>query len=274
VREIDYIERHPRLVIVIPAYNSARHIGSTVAQALSYAQQVIVVDDASDDATAEIAYQAGATVVQHQQHTGSSEAIATAFGKAREYTPDMIVVLPGSSQHSTSDLSSVLQPVRDATADIVIGTREAEDTSETRPIYAFSARAFQVLSFCADGFATEEALRSLADEYDLQCVGVRSEHTPPRPPHTRHMEGLPRLNQPYRPLFLLGSVGGMLMLLGTFPGTWGIQFEQSTHSFVSGYSFFNIVLILVSACLIGVGFLLYLTRNITFAQHAQSSTDA
>lgn len=271
VRQIDYIERHPNLVIVIPAYNNAQHIGSTVAQARSYAQHVIVVDDASEDATAENAYQAGATVVQHQQHTGSSEAIATAFGKAREYTPDMIVVLPGSSQDISSDLTSVLQPVRNAAADIVIGSAASGNSQHC---YALSARAFQVLSFCADGFSTEAEMRSLAEEYDLQCVGVAGEHTPPRPPRIQRMHDIQHLNQSYRPLFLFGSIGGILMLFGSFPGSWGIPFGQTAYSFASGYSFINILLILVSVCLIGIGFLRYLTRNITIAQHTQSSTDA
>ena len=51
-------------VAVIPAYNEERFIGSAVIEAGQYADTVIVVDDGSSDATAEIARLAGATVFQ------------------------------------------------------------------------------------------------------------------------------------------------------------------------------------------------------------------
>ena len=65
---------HTDLVVVIPAYNEARFIGSVVLQARRFTDQVIVVDDGSTDDTAQIARSAGATVVSHECNQGKGGA--------------------------------------------------------------------------------------------------------------------------------------------------------------------------------------------------------
>ena len=52
--------REFRLVVVIPAYNEARFIGSTVQNACEYSDCVLVVDDGSQDETALLAQHADA----------------------------------------------------------------------------------------------------------------------------------------------------------------------------------------------------------------------
>ena len=58
---------HGNIVIFIPAYNEERTIGSIVLLATKYGE-VFVVDDGSDDKTAEIAKKAGATVIAHKKN--------------------------------------------------------------------------------------------------------------------------------------------------------------------------------------------------------------
>ena len=53
----------PRVVAVIPCYNTAPHIAEVVTKTRQYVDQVIVVDDGSTDDTAEIARTAGAKVI-------------------------------------------------------------------------------------------------------------------------------------------------------------------------------------------------------------------
>ncbi|NJO84731.1 MAG: glycosyltransferase [Blastochloris sp.] len=272
VSQIKYRASQSGLVIIIPAYNRAQDIGTIVNQARIYTPHVIVVDDASEDATTDQAYQAGATVVQMQQHRGYREAVASALGKAREYTPDILVVLPASSQDIASQLVQVLQPMHNNAADIVVDLASSHE--HPHPLVAFSARAFQMLSFCADSFATEADIRSLAEEYSLSLIGV-SCHTPPsRPSRPRRAYALPHFNQPYRPVFLFGSVGGMLVLLAGFTSTWGLHIPQSINIFSAQYSLIHILLILTSICLISLGFMLHLTRNTMVAEHMRSTNDA
>ena len=59
------------VVVVIPAFNEERFIGSVVIKACHFARTVIVVDDGSSDATGQIAKEAGATVISHQNNLGN-----------------------------------------------------------------------------------------------------------------------------------------------------------------------------------------------------------
>ena len=63
-------QRAMKIVAVVPAYNEERFIGSVVLKTLKFADEVLVIDDGSCDATVEIARAAGALVISHQQNQG------------------------------------------------------------------------------------------------------------------------------------------------------------------------------------------------------------
>jgi glycosyltransferase involved in cell wall biosynthesis len=77
----------PRLAILIPAFREAATIGKVVAAAREHGD-VIVVDDASPDATAEQAAAAGAIVVRNERNRGYDGTLNRAFEEAvkRGYT--------------------------------------------------------------------------------------------------------------------------------------------------------------------------------------------
>ena len=52
-------------MVVTPAYNEERFIGSVVIKARHFARTMIVIDDGSCDATGQIARDAGAIFVSH-----------------------------------------------------------------------------------------------------------------------------------------------------------------------------------------------------------------
>ena len=79
-----------RILAVIPAYNEERFIGSVVLKTCQVASTVIVVDDGSTDATAQIASAAGAVVVRRTQNQGKGAALNTGFQVARDYLPDAV----------------------------------------------------------------------------------------------------------------------------------------------------------------------------------------
>jgi glycosyltransferase involved in cell wall biosynthesis len=72
-------ERIPGLIVIIPAHNEDRFIGSVVLKARCHAADVVVVDDGSTDATASVAQAAGARVVRHERNLGKSAALNTAL---------------------------------------------------------------------------------------------------------------------------------------------------------------------------------------------------
>lgn len=55
-----------KIIVVIPAFNEERFIGTVVLKEKKYSDTVIVVDDGSDDDTSEISASDGALVVRHQ----------------------------------------------------------------------------------------------------------------------------------------------------------------------------------------------------------------
>jgi len=68
-----------QVAVVIPAYNEADLVGATVtaAAALPGVDVVVVVDDGSRDATADVAGQAGAAVLRHARNRGKAAAMET-----------------------------------------------------------------------------------------------------------------------------------------------------------------------------------------------------
>jgi poly-beta-1,6-N-acetyl-D-glucosamine synthase len=84
----------PRLTAIIPAYNEAATVAETVrslrAQTLAPAE-IVVIDDCSTDATAQVARAAGATVLRPPANTGS-KAGAQTYALARIETELVIAV--------------------------------------------------------------------------------------------------------------------------------------------------------------------------------------
>ena len=140
-------------VIVIPAYNEERFIGSVVLKARRYADCVIVVDDGSTDGTAEIAAQAGAEVARHAKNLGKGAALNSGFKKACELAPQVVVMLDGDGQHHPEEVGTVIAPILAGEADIVIGT------STSRSLYCF---AINCISDSAENPAETKSIFSTA----------------------------------------------------------------------------------------------------------------
>lgn len=112
-----------KLVAVIPAYNEAGHIGPVVRAVRQFANEVVVVDDGSADATGAEACAAGARVYRHLVNRGLGGGIATGLRAALEAGADVIVTLDGDGQHVPAEILDVIAPIRKGEADFVIGSR-------------------------------------------------------------------------------------------------------------------------------------------------------
>jgi glycosyltransferase involved in cell wall biosynthesis len=115
-----------RVVALIPAYNEAAKIAEVTKQTRPYVAQVVVIDDGSADATAQLAGQAGATVLRHPKNRGKGAAIATAlefFGKSGA---EFGVFLDADGQHDPGEIPKFVEAARALSADVVVGTRMTE----------------------------------------------------------------------------------------------------------------------------------------------------
>ncbi|MDH7506312.1 MAG: glycosyltransferase family 2 protein [Candidatus Thermoplasmatota archaeon] len=110
-------------IAIIPCYNEEPTIGSIVAKAKHYVNEVLVVDDGSNDNTAEIAKEVGATVITHETNKGKTEAIKTGFKYALKNNYDYIITMDGDAQHNPSEIPVLLNNLINNGHDITLGVR-------------------------------------------------------------------------------------------------------------------------------------------------------
>jgi len=111
----------PAVTVIIPALNEAGNIRQLLHEVYATAPvEVIVVDNGSADSTAQEAREAGARVVS-EPHRGYGYACAA--GVAEVGQADILVFLDGDCSFAPSDLPSLLAPLDDGRADLVLGSR-------------------------------------------------------------------------------------------------------------------------------------------------------
>ena len=122
--KIDTIVRaKPFIVVGVPAFNEEHTIARVVLEAQKQVDVVIVCDDGSTDMTAEIAQRLGADVIRHERNLGYGAAIQSLLRRSKELEADVLVTLDADGQHEPVEIPSVVKPIIEGTADIVIGSR-------------------------------------------------------------------------------------------------------------------------------------------------------
>jgi len=127
-----------RIVAIVPAWNEEGAIGGVVDEITAFdpAIEIVVVDDASSDATADVAEAHGATVLRLLFNVGIGGAVQTGFRYARDGGYGIAVRLDGDGQHDASELDKLLAPVHAREADLVIGSRFVDPGGSYRPPFA------------------------------------------------------------------------------------------------------------------------------------------
>jgi glycosyltransferase involved in cell wall biosynthesis len=103
-----------RVAVVIPAHNEQDLVGETLAGIPGFVDRVIVVDDASGDATAERARAVGdprVDVVTHDVNAGVGAAIVTGYKLALAERLDVVCVMAADNQMDPADLETLVTPV-------------------------------------------------------------------------------------------------------------------------------------------------------------------
>ena len=127
-------QRVDQMMVLIPAYNEEGAIGhviSDVQQVLPQAN-IVVIDDCSTDTTAEVAQNAGATVVSLPCNLGIGGAVQTGFKFARDYEFDIVVRLDGDGQHDPNETLPLIAALDSGQADAVFGSRFINNDSNIK----------------------------------------------------------------------------------------------------------------------------------------------
>jgi glycosyltransferase involved in cell wall biosynthesis len=283
-----------KLVVVLPAHNEERFIGSLVIKLKGYADEVLVVDDGSTDMTALIAGAAGAIVECHEQNMGKGVALNTGFRKARALGADIVVTIDADGQHSPEELDSIVAPIKAGEADIVVGSRYLEHTSavpthrvvahkaftfltnqasgvsvtDSQSGYrAFSAKALNALSFYSYGFSVESEMQFIASENNLRLVEVPiTIHYTDKPKRPVVQQGVWVLNgilymtSQYRPLLFFGIVGMVSVLIGLGWGLKVLDIFYTTQRLAIGSAVLSVLFVIIGMVSLSTGIILHSIR--------------
>lgn len=111
------------IALIIPAQNEASSIGLVVSEIPRHMlTHLIVVDNASTDATAEVAHAAGATVLR-EDRPGYGWACRKGIEFMSDSPPDIVAFMDGDRSDYPVELPLVVRPIIDGKADLVIGSR-------------------------------------------------------------------------------------------------------------------------------------------------------
>lgn len=111
------------VLALIPAFNEQDHIQSVV-QATRIYLPVMVVDDGSVDATADVARVAGARVIEQHPNQGKGMALITGFRFALQNGFQAVLTLDADGQHDPNEIPKFLEVFALHHSDLVIGRRD------------------------------------------------------------------------------------------------------------------------------------------------------
>ncbi|GAB3586913.1 glycosyltransferase family 2 protein [Calidifontibacter terrae] len=120
-------------VAIVPAKDEAERITATIdaLTALPQVLTVIVVDDGSDDNTAELARDAGAHATRHPRNQGKAQALMSGLRYAHElgYDRSPVVFADADLEESAAALGALIDPVLAGDADLTIANLPPQKTS-------------------------------------------------------------------------------------------------------------------------------------------------
>ena len=124
-----------KITVGIPAFNEEKNIAAIIVKLKKIADNVIVCNDGSTDATGIIAEELGAIVINHTKNQGYGAGIRSIFLKSKEIESDVLVTLDSDGQHDVDEIKKLIEPIENKKCDLVIGSRFLEDNVKNVPNY-------------------------------------------------------------------------------------------------------------------------------------------
>lgn len=147
-----------RIAVVVPAYNEQLLIDRTIASIPHFVDEIIIVDDGSEDETVERVLAQPSdrriSLVQHVSNFGVGAAIATGYQVSLELGCDIAVVMGADAQMDPEDMTSLLWPIMAGEADYVKGNRFAWPAASKMipPVRFYGGWVLSVLTRAASGY--------------------------------------------------------------------------------------------------------------------------
>jgi glycosyltransferase involved in cell wall biosynthesis len=295
--------RKLHIAAAIPCLDEERFIGSVVLKTRKHVDSVIVIDDGSHDATAEVAAAAGAKVQRHGENRGYGAAIRTALAAGRQAGADILVVLDGDGQHNPNDIPRLIRPLLEGKADVAVGSRFL-GTGSKSPLYrrfgqrfltaatnlasgqkvsdsqsgfrAYSAKALKELTVAESGMSASSEMQFAIGRSGLRVaevpISVSYRGRAKRNPIGHGLGVLIRLLvlvSLRQPLLLFGTPGVMLMAGGLSFGIRVLARYSDTRELAVGNALGMILLFLTGLLALFSGLMLQAMKELMRGGAAQ-----
>jgi glycosyltransferase involved in cell wall biosynthesis len=286
-----------KVIIGIPAFNEEKNIAAIIIKLKRKYDHVLVCDDGSSDMTHDIASSLGAIVVKHPTNLGYGAAIKTIFNEARKIDGDILITFDADGQHKISEIDSVLKPISENKADIVIGSRFLGDTKDL-PKYrkigikmitgltntltgseitdaqsGFRAYSKKVLNEISPtesgmGISTEILIKSSKQKMRITEVPINisyEDNTPSQEPISHGASVVFSTVKHVaieRPLLYYGVTGLCFIIVGLIFGGWTIQIFSEQEVLAPGIALVAIGGVILGTILLITGTILYSIINV------------
>ena len=117
-----------KILIIVPAYNEEKSIESVIEDVKSNCPEgdILVINDCSWDKTPQILDRCNTKCINLSVNLGIGGAVQTGYLYALRNQYDIAVQFDGDGQHKAEYIKKLIEPIIDASADIVIGSRFIE----------------------------------------------------------------------------------------------------------------------------------------------------
>jgi glycosyltransferase involved in cell wall biosynthesis len=131
------------VVVVMPALNAVRTLAATVSGIpRDWVDEIILVDDGSQDGTVELARTLPLRVIRHPHNVGYGGNQKTCYLQALQDDADVVVMLHPDGQYEPTLIPELVKPILEGRADLVLGSRLMERGGALKggmPLYKFLA---------------------------------------------------------------------------------------------------------------------------------------
>lgn len=120
--------KHSDILLFIPAYNEEENIGEIIQRVLesNFAADLLIIDDGSEDKTAEIARSQGVGVLSHPINLGYGGALHTGYKYAVKKGYQYLIHFDADGQHDPKYIARFIEGMNKYNVDIIIGSRFLE----------------------------------------------------------------------------------------------------------------------------------------------------
>jgi glycosyltransferase involved in cell wall biosynthesis len=140
------VSEHSKVVVVMPAYNAAQTLVSTyrgIPEGI--VDEIILVDDASQDETVEVANQLNLKIIVHPHNVGYGGNQKTCYMEALRDGADIVVMLHPDGQYDPQIIPDVAIALKEGDADMILASRFLKEGGPLRggmPLYKYVANRF------------------------------------------------------------------------------------------------------------------------------------